>query len=132
MRHSDSWAQAQPLRQFFDHLSDAVLLLDRQARLAFANTAALRALSCELGVGATQWRTLLGEGTVEWIHRCVASTTAGKTSVRMTVEASRSVDLPDGRRAQLVWQPLDELHSALRLQFTPAAAPTVAPPGRPP
>jgi PAS domain S-box-containing protein len=127
MRHSDSWAQAQPLRQFFDHLSDAVLLLDRQARLAFANTAALRALSCELGADVAQWRALLGEGTVDWIHGCVASTTAGRTSVRMTVEASRNVDLADGRRAQLVWQPLDELHSVLRLQFTQAAVPTLAP-----
>src|SRR5205814_8171571 len=132
MRHSDSWAQAQPLRQFFDHLSDAVLLLDRQGRLVFANTSALRVLPCEMGAGVEQWEPLLGEATVGWMKHGVASLASSRTALRMPFEASRNLTLADGRRVQIAWQALDELHSVLRLQFSaaeaaaPAAASTAA------
>jgi PAS domain S-box-containing protein len=118
MRHSDSWAQAQTLRQLFDHLSDAVLLLDRGARISFANTAALRALPCETGMPVDQLRGLLGDAAVQWVQRCVSASAGGKAA---RAESPPEATLPDGRRVQLAWQPLDGSYSALRLQLAPAA-----------
>ena len=73
MRASESLAGSQSLRQFFDHLSDAVLLLDRQARVSFANTAALRSLPCESGTPLDQLRPLLGDAAVNWVKHQVAA-----------------------------------------------------------
>ena len=120
MRHGESWAQAQPLRQLFDHLSDALLLLDRHARISFANTAALRSLHCETGMPLDQLRPLLGDDAVQWVHGCVASL-AGRQAPRAPMEPPEC-RLPDGRRVQLAWQALEGLHSALRLRIGPAAA----------
>src|SRR3990167_9391496 len=82
MRHGESWAQAQPLRQLFDHLSDAVLLLDRQARISFANTAALRSLACDTGAGVEALRDTLGDAAVRWIERCAGEPGAGRGAPR--------------------------------------------------
>lgn len=128
MRHGDSWVQAQPLRQFFDHLSDAVLLLDGQARISFANTAALRALPCEIGSSIDCLREQLGEPAVTWTRARVAALAVGAARERPADGPAPAASLPDGRPVQLAWQPLDGLHSALRLQFgaappQPAATP---------
>ncbi|HMC17210.1 MAG TPA: PAS domain S-box protein [Albitalea sp.] len=124
MRPSESLASSQPLRQFFDHLSDAVLLLDRHARITFANTAALRSLPCETGMPVDQLRRVLGDGPVQWLKQRVATAASGRTSSA----PAPSVALPDGRRAQLAWHPLDATHSALRLQLGPVpAAPSTEP-----
>jgi PAS domain-containing protein len=73
MSDSGSWAQAQALRQLFDQLSDAILLLDAQARISFANIAALRALSCEPGMPVDQLRAALATrpstGCIHASHR---------------------------------------------------------------
>jgi len=117
MRPSESLANTQSLRQFFDHLSDAVWLLDRRARVSFANTAALRTLPCETGMPLDQLRPLLGDAALQWVRQQSGDARAGR--------AAPPVTLPDGRRAHLAWQPLDATHSALRLQIGPplAAAP---------
>jgi PAS domain S-box-containing protein len=120
MRPGDSWAQAQPLRQLFDHLSDALLLLDRQARISFANTAALRSLPCETGAGVDSLRDALGDAAVQWVKRCIGEQVPGR-ALRSAMPSAPDSRLPDGRSVQLAWQPLDERSSALRLQFGPAA-----------
>src|SRR5687768_12340708 len=126
MRHGDSWVDAQPLRQFFDHLSDAVLLLDGQARITFANTAALRAIPCEIGSGIECLRDQLGEPAVAWTRARVAALAAGLPRGRQNGGQAPPAALRDGRPVQLAWQPLDGLQSALRLQFG-AAPPPPAP-----
>lgn len=125
MRPGDSWVHAQPLRQFFDHLSDAVLLLDEQARIRFANTAALRALPCEIGGSIDSLREQLGEPAVAWTRARVSALVSG---ARVPAADAPPATLSDGRPVQLAWQPLDGLQSALRLQF--GAAPP-APPATP-
>lgn len=116
------------LRELFDHLSDALLLLDRHARITFANTAALRSLHCETGMPLDQLRPLLGEEPVQWVLGCVQALVHGRTQVQAEPPLAA---LPDGRRVTLAWQPLEELESALRLQIAPAtvtaAMPFVAP-----
>src|SRR5687767_11426782 len=102
MRLGDSWAHAQTLRQLFDHLSDAILLLDGRARITFANTAALRALPCEAGVPVDQLRPMLGDAAVAWVLACVASTGLGRDA--SSLPPAPSVVLPDGRRVHLAWQ----------------------------
>jgi PAS domain S-box-containing protein len=126
MRHGDSWANAQPLRQFFDHLSDAVLLLDAQARITFANTAALRALSCEVGSHIDCLRQRIGDAAVDWSLARVAELAAGTPRGRVSSTEPPAATLADGRPVQLAWQPMDGLHSALRLQLgSPPAKPSV-------
>jgi PAS domain S-box-containing protein len=117
MSLADSWAHAQSLRQLFDHLSDAVLLLDARARISFANTAALRSLSCEAGMPVDQLRPLLGDAAIVWVHARIAAGAPGRGAARPAGAAPVAM-LPDGRRVHLAWQPLDGVHSALRLQFT--------------
>ncbi|WP_280151245.1 PAS domain S-box protein [Piscinibacter sp. XHJ-5] len=117
------------LRQLFDHLSDALLLLDRHARITFANTAALRSLHCEAGMPLDQLQPMLGEAAVQWVHACVQAMAHGRSPPPGDAPAAH---LPDGRRVTLAWQPLEGLHSALRLQVSAAAAagaelPQVAP-----
>lgn len=120
MRLGDSWAHAQTLRQLFDHLSDAILLLDGRARITFANTAALRALPCEAGMPVDQLRPLLGDAPVAWVLACVASTGLGRSAAALP--AAPPCTLPDGRRVQLAWQVLDGRHSALKLHLTGVVA----------
>ena len=128
MRRGDSWANAQPLRQFFDHLSDAVLLLDAQARITFANTAALRALSCEVGSHIDCLRQRIGDAAVDWSLARVAELASGAPRGRMPNTDAPAAALADGRPVQLAWQPMDGLHSALRLQFgSPPAMPAAGP-----
>ncbi|HJW11948.1 MAG TPA: PAS domain S-box protein, partial [Albitalea sp.] len=123
MRQNDSWADAKALRQFFDHLSDAVLLFDRNARVTFANTAALRVLPCEIGMPLGQLRGLLGDSALRWVQQ--------RVSASIDIDPpTLTTTLPDGRPARLVWQVLDATLSALSLQLiAPArAADTAAAP----
>ena len=120
MSDGESWAQAHALRQLFDQLSDAILLLDAQARISFANIAALRALSCESGMPVDQLRATLGDAAIDWLHSRIASNRLGRAH-RGNADAPLVV-LKDGRRVSLAWQPLDGVHSTLRLQIGLAAS----------
>jgi PAS domain S-box-containing protein len=131
MRPSESWAQARPLRQLFDHLSDALLVLDERACIVFANTAALRVLSFDSGGSIDQLDGQIGAAAVQWTRRCIASQGAGRAMARSLsppLPSPPASALPDGRAVQLAWQPLDERHTVLRLQIAPmpAARPAIA------
>lgn len=115
---SESWARAQPLRRFFDQLSDGVLLLDRQARIVFANGVAQRLLPFGTGATMAQLRHALGDAAVSWVERCVGLHASGLTAPPKQTPAA----LADGRSVHLAWQALDELHSVLRLQTEPGPA----------
>lgn len=124
MKPDSLWSDAARFHELLDLLSDPVLVLDRQARIGYANSAALRALLCEAGMPLDQLRDVIGAAAVQWAQRCVAS-------LRHVSEAgpAPAVLLPDGRHATLAWQPLDEQRSALRLQVAPLVRPSPAEPG---
>ena len=62
-----------PLEQFFDLLSDGVLLFDRRAQVSFANTAALRRLPALVGASVQEWQPVLGAPLVEWIAQAIGT-----------------------------------------------------------
>jgi PAS domain S-box-containing protein len=100
---------------FFDTLTDGVFVFDAGARVAFANTAALRLVPCEPGAPLAALEPGLGAAAVAWLQTAVAG-------------GARSAEPPaallaDGRRMAVAWRGLDEGYSALRLQAgAPAAA----------
>ncbi|MDP9044026.1 MAG: PAS domain-containing protein, partial [Pseudomonadota bacterium] len=69
----DPWSGAAGWREFFDLLSDAVVVLDNQARVVLANTAALRLLPCEAGAPIEQLQSALGAAAVAWLKRAVTA-----------------------------------------------------------
>lgn len=102
-------------REFFDLLSDAVVVLDARARVVLANTAALRLLPCEVGMSIDQLEGALGAAAVRWLkQRALAG--------RADTAAAPPVSLADGRNAALEWRRLDDRHCALRLVPGPNAA----------
>ncbi|MEP7102517.1 MAG: PAS domain S-box protein [Burkholderiales bacterium] len=103
----DPWSSAAGWREFFDLLSDAVVVLDGQARVVLANTAALRLLPCEAGAPIDQLRPTLGAPAIAWLKRAVAGEGGGG--------APSEIRLADGRAATLAWRRLDAQHSALHL-----------------
>jgi PAS domain S-box-containing protein len=114
----------QALRQLLDVLSDAVLVLDRTARVVFANTAALRLIAGEPARQLAQLGPLLGESFVAAVADALA---AGSSS-----SLPETVTLNDGRRFGAALAPLDGERHALRLAAVasppaPAAEPTPAP-----
>ncbi|MES3014361.1 MAG: PAS domain S-box protein [Pseudomonadota bacterium] len=114
---ADRWSSAASWREFFDLLSDAVVVLDRHARVVLANTAALRLLPCEIGAPVDQLRPALGAAAIAWLKRALA----GEGAVSTPPEAR----LADGRPVTLAWRRLDAQHWALHF------APGDAPPQRP-
>ena len=120
MTPAEPRAGAHTLRQLFDQLSDALLLLDARARITFANGAALRLLGCEAGMPITQLRDTIGAAAVDWAQRCVAEG-APAASPPLAV-------LADGRQARLAFQPLDDgTYATLRLQLVAAPPPPPRP-----
>ena len=117
MSPAEPWSNAPGWRDFFDLLSDAIVVLDAQARVVMLNTAALRLLPCEAGASLDQLKPALGSAATQWLKRAATGSFLGT--------AAPLARLADGRTATLVWRRLDAHHSALRL--TPAAAPVPAP-----
>ncbi|MGH8795891.1 MAG: PAS domain-containing protein, partial [Caldimonas sp.] len=62
----ESWSSAKAWREFFDTLTDAVVVLDLRARVVFANTAALRLLPFDVGMPLTQLQGALGAAALRW------------------------------------------------------------------
>jgi PAS domain S-box-containing protein len=110
------WSSAPGWREFVDLLSDAVVLLDRQARVVVLNTAALRLLPCEAGVSVEQFKPALGAAATQWLMRVARG--SGQA------QPAPSVRLADGRALLLDWRRLDAEHSVLRLAL--AEAPPLA------
>ncbi len=125
----DATASLSSLEQFFDHLSDGVLLLDRRAGVTFANTAALRRLPGVVGASVTEWQPALGAELVDWLrHAAAASPGAmrmpGHAAARSVVASRRSAAqappmavLADGQSADAAWQVLGAGLYALRLHW---------------
>ena len=109
----DAWSSAAGWREFFDLLTDAVVVFDDSARVVLANTAALRLLPCEAGMPIEQLQARLGRAAVQWLKRALAGEAGAAPAP--------GAQLVDGRSAAIEWRRLDARHSALRL--VPHAAP---------
>jgi len=94
------------LHPLLDVLSDAVLVLDRSARVSFANTAALRLMGGEPARQLAHWAPLLGEPLVAAATQALAHGPEGLPP---------AVTLPDGRHFSVALAPLDGERWALRL-----------------
>ncbi len=113
----EPWSSAAGWREFFDLLTDALVVLDERARVVLANTAALRLLPCEAGMPIEQLQGHLGAAAVHWLRR--AATGAGQAA------PAPEARLVDGRAATLEWRRLDAHRSVLRL--VPNGAAPIAP-----
>jgi PAS domain S-box-containing protein len=102
------------LRQFLDVLSDAVLVLDRSARVSFANIAALRLLGVEAGSALSQLTPLLGDTLVSAVSRVCAKGVA-RVGTAVSPVLPEVIRLPDGRRFSVALSPLEGERWALRL-----------------
>ncbi len=112
MTPAEPWSNAPGWRDFLDLLSDAVVVLDTQARVVMANTAALRLLACEAGAGLDQLKPALGAAATDWLWRAATGSPDSRPAP--------PVRLADGRTASIGWRRLDAEHSALRLSLTEA------------
>ncbi len=110
-----AWSDAPGWREFFDLLSDAVVVFDAAGRVVLANTAALRWLPCEAGMSLDQLEGTLGAAAVGWLKR--ASVGLARTSAPPTVR------LADGRVLAIAWRRLDSKHGALHLSAGARDAP---------
>ncbi|MDP3822596.1 MAG: PAS domain S-box protein [Burkholderiales bacterium] len=119
MTPADPWSNAPGWRDFFDLLSDAIVVLDAQARVVMVNTAALRLLPCEAGASLDQLKPALGSAATQWLKRAATGSFLGT--------AAPLARLADGRSATMAWRRLDAQHSVLRLSPTRARAAEPAP-----
>lgn len=123
MKLFESWAGTLHFRQLLDHLSDPVLVFDRHAVIRFANSAALRLLSCEVGLPLLTLRPLIGAASTDWLQLAITGRAQAKAATTKGLPPANlpPANLPDGRLAALAWQPLDASHSALWLSPEPKA-----------
>src|SRR5450755_1489390 len=119
MTPPESWSSAKAWREFFDTLSDAVLVLDTRARVVFANTAALRLVPCDAGTPLQQLQGTLGAAAVRWLVRAASS--------QPDATPPPLIGLADGRVATFAWRRLDARHCALRLHPDPGPQPALRP-----
>ena len=112
MTAAETWSNAPGWREFFDLLTDAVVVFDSQARVVMLNTAALRLLPGEAGATLDQLKPALGATAIQWLKRAANGSFLGT--------AAPLVRLADGRAATMVWRRLDAQHSALRLSLVDA------------
>jgi len=110
-----SWPSARGWRDFFDLLSDAVVVVDTGARVVLANTAALRLLPCEVGLPVDQLQPTLGAAAVQWLKRAAAA--PGEPPPPPLVR------LADGRAATLAWRRLDARHAAMHVALATGPVP---------
>ena len=118
MSSPDPLADSPGWREFFDLLSDAVVVFDARGRVVLANTAALRLLPCEAGMTLDQLQGSLGAAAIGWLKR--ASVGLARTSVPPPVR------LADGRALGVAWRRLDARHGALLLSVLASVAPAPA------
>ncbi len=134
----DAVASQPALEQFFDRLSEGVLLFDRRAQVTFANTAALRRTPGVVGVTLAEWQGVLGAALVDWLRQAIATSpgalrTPGHATARAAASSRRAVPaqppaavMADGRSADAAWQVLGSGLYALRLQWRDAVLPDAA------
>ncbi|HEX3141049.1 MAG TPA: PAS domain S-box protein, partial [Rhizobacter sp.] len=105
------------LRLFLDVLSDAVLVLDRSARVYHANTIAQRLFKAETGTALTELTPLLGEPLVTGITQVLAKGVPRVGAPRPALP--ETLAFPDGRRFGVALLPLEGERWALRLAGEP-------------
>ncbi len=115
MTAAEPWSNAPGWREFFDLLTDAVVVFDPQARVLMRNTAALRLLPCEPGASVAQFGPTLGVAATQWLQRMASGSSAATTAPK--------VRLADGRVLTLDWRRLDAEHSVLRLVLAEPQSP---------
>ena len=113
MPPAEPLAALQTVLPLFDALSDAVVLLDRHAVIAFANTAARRAGVAAPGASVEALRGHVGDAAVQWVRQAVA----GRRPRTALPPARRGGDAP----AALTWHALNASHSALQWAAPPAS-----------
>ena len=116
------------LRLFLDALSDAVLVLDRSARVYHANTMAQRLFKAEAGTALAELAPLLGEPLVSATTQVLAKGVPRVGAPRPALPETLS--FPDGRRFGVVLLPLEGERWALRLSGEPEHNGASATPGR--
>ena len=109
MNRPEPVAGAPLLQPFLDLLSDAVLLLDQQGRLTYANPAAQSLIGGASAGRVEQLQPVLGDRALHWLRTALAGRTGGARP--------QAFALPDGRRATLALRPIDARQWALRLQL---------------
>ncbi|MBC7994364.1 MAG: PAS domain S-box protein, partial [Rhizobacter sp.] len=113
------------LRLFLDVLSDAVLVVDRSARVYFANTAAQSLLNAEPGSALSELKPLLGDTLIATITQVL---TKGVPRIGAPKpELPETITLPDGRHFGVALSPLEGERWALRLAAEPATAGETSP-----
>ncbi|HRP26849.1 MAG TPA: PAS domain S-box protein [Burkholderiaceae bacterium] len=123
MNRPESVAGAPLLQPFLDLLSDAVVVLDAQARLAYVNPAAQGLLGGAAAGRLEQLQPLLGDRVLHWLRGALAGRAGGSQPQGFT--------LPDGRRVRLALRPIDARLWALRIELDAAAEPEAPPAARP-
>ena len=104
---SDGWPSTPGWREFFDLLTDAVIVFDARPSVVLANTAALRLLPCDVGTPLHQLQGVLGAEAVQWLERAAAGAPRSTLSPR--------VQLADQRQAMLRWRRVDAQHWAVHV-----------------
>jgi PAS domain S-box-containing protein len=104
---AEPWPGASGWREFFDLLSDAVVVFDADATIVLANAAARNLLPCDAGRPVEQLQATLGLAAVQWLRR--AATTPAEPA------APPVLTLADGRSATIAWRRLDAQHAAMHL-----------------
>lgn len=122
MNRPESVAGAPLLQPFLDLLSDAVLVLDAQARLAYVNPTAQRVLGGAVAGRLEQLQPVLGDRVLHWLRGALSGRAGGTQPQGFT--------LPDGRRAQLALRPIDARQWALRIELDAPAETDPMPPAR--
>ncbi|MDQ6681002.1 MAG: PAS domain S-box protein, partial [Pseudomonadota bacterium] len=112
MRLAGTLSGAEAWREFFDALSDAVVVLDNRACVVFANPAAMRLLPCAAGTPLRDLHSELGAAALRRLSRASGTQPDARAALPL-------VRLGDGRAASFVWCRLDMRFSALRLQPDP-------------
>jgi PAS domain S-box-containing protein len=115
---AESWPGASGWREFFDRLSDAIVVFDVDARVVLANTAALRLLPCEAGMRVEQLQSALGVQATQWLARAVIGS--------RDAAAAPAARLADGRTASIDWGRLDDRYSVLQLSPSEGVAGTAS------
>lgn len=119
-------ADPKALRAFLDVVSDAIVVVDRSARVHHANAAAEALLGCRAGMPLAALAPALGEAVVDAVVQTLARGVPRIGAARP--ELPRQLQLPDGRRFDLAFVPFEGERWALRLAG-PLASPGQGPTG---
>ncbi len=107
-------SDSKALRQFFDQLSDAVIVLDRGARVVFANAAAARLLNAQANMPLRQAVPALGDTLVGAVTQVLAKGLA-RIGLSQVASLPAEIEVTTGQRFDVSLSPLEGERWALRL-----------------